>query len=169
MNCTSAEANKILRKLNEEKSMLLDNESKSSTFSAALGEDIESVRPEYTYAATAAKLERINKDIRKVKHAINIFNATHIVPGFDMTIDEMLVYIPQLSENKARLMEMSSRLPKTRKSVSGYGSNAVIDYAYTNYSVSVVSHDYSVVSELLSSAQTALDLINNTEIMEIDI
>lgn len=149
--------------------MLLDNESKSSTFSAALGEDVESVRPEYTYASAAEKLERINRDIRKVKHAINLFNTTHTVPGFDMTIDEMLVYIPQLTENKARLMEMSSRLPKTRKSVSGYGSSAVIDYVYTNYDVSKVAQDYSSVSELLSRAQTALDLINNTETMEIDI
>ncbi len=169
MKYTSAEANKLLKKLNEEKAMLLDNESRSATFSAALGEDVESVRPEYDYGETAEKLEALNASVRRVKHAINLFNTTHIVPGFDMTIDEMLVYIPQLTEKKARLLAMSSRLPKERKSVSGYGSNAVIDYLYANYDVSKAAKDYSAVSELLSKAQTALDIVNNTETMEIDI
>ena len=169
MKYTSAEANKLLKKLNEEKAMLLDNESRSSVFSAALGEDVESVRPEYDYMTTGEKLESINADIRKVKHAINIFNTTHTGPGFDMTIDEMLVYIPQLTEKKSRLLGMSSRLPKERKSVSGYGTNAVIDYLYANYDVSKAAEDYSAVSELLSKAQTALDIVNSTETMEIDI
>ena len=169
MKYTSAEANKLLKKLNEEKCMLLDNESRSSDFSAALGEDVESVRPEYDYSAAAQKLEALNADIRKVKHAINVFNTTHTVAGFDMTIDEMLVYIPQLTEKKARLLAMSSRLPKERKSVSGYGANAVIDYLYANYDVTKVAEDYSAVSELLSKAQTALDIVNTTETMEIDI
>ncbi len=169
MKYTSAEANKLLKKLNEEKSMLLDNESRSATFSAALGEDVESVRPEYDYFETDKKLEALNADIRKVKHAINVFNTTHAVPGFDMTIDEMLVYIPQLTAKKARLLAMSSRLPKERKSVSGYGTNAVIDYLYANYDVSKAAEDYGAVSELLSRAQTALDIVNSTETMEIDI
>ncbi len=169
MKYTSAEANKLLKKLNEEKSMLLDNESRSATFSAALGEDVESVRPEYDYFEAAKKLEALNADIRKVKHAINVFNTTHAVPGFDMTIDEMLVYIPQLTAKKARLLAMSSRLPKERKSVSGYGTNAVIDYLYANYDVSKAAEDYGAVSELLSRAQTALDIVNSTETMEIDI
>ncbi len=50
--------------------------------------------------------------IRKLKHAINIFNATQTVDGFDMTIDELLVYIPQLTKRKSKLLEMKSRLPK---------------------------------------------------------
>ena len=81
----------------------------------------------------------------------------------------MLVYIPQLTEKKARLLAMSSRLPKERKSASGYGSNAVIDYLYANYDVTKAAEDYSAVSELLSKAQTALDIVNTTETMEIDI
>lgn len=169
MKYTSAEANKLLKKLNEEKAMLLDNESRSAAFSAALGEDVESVRPEYDYESAAQSLDVLNASIRKVKHAINVFNATHTVPGFDMTIDEILVYIPQLTEKKSRLLAMSSRLPKERKSVSGYGANAVIDYLYANYDVSKAAKDYSAVSELLSRVQTALDIVNNTETMEIDI
>ena len=45
MKYTSAEANKLLRQLNEQKERLLNIESRSSTFIAAVGEDIEDVRP----------------------------------------------------------------------------------------------------------------------------
>ncbi len=74
-------------------------------FIAAVGEDIESVRPDYNYQETQDALEAVDKKIRLLKHTINCFNTTHMVPGFDMTIDQILVYIPQLSERKARLLK----------------------------------------------------------------
>ena len=52
MKYTSAQANKLLKKLNDEYSALLDREQRSRTFRAAMGEDIESVRPAYDYAKT---------------------------------------------------------------------------------------------------------------------
>ncbi len=44
---TSVEASKMLKKLMEEKRILSENENMSAWFNAALGEDVESVRPEY--------------------------------------------------------------------------------------------------------------------------
>ena len=52
MKYTSAQANKLLKKLNDEYSALLDKEQRSRDFRAAMGEDIESVRPAYDYAKT---------------------------------------------------------------------------------------------------------------------
>lgn len=169
MKYTSSEANKLLKKLNEEKRMLLDNEGRSSIFNAALGEDVESVRPEYDYSLVRSRLTALNSKIRSVKHSINVFNSTTVVDGFDMTIDEMLIYIPQLTEEKNRLYTLSSRLPKERKSVAGYGNNAVIDYTYANYDIAEAEADYIAVSDLLSKAQTALDVTNNSCTMEIDV
>lgn len=169
MKYTSSEANKLLKKLNEEKRILLDNEARSSVFNAALGEDVESVRPAYSYSETVGKLSELNSKIRKLKHLINVFNATTIVDGFDMTIDEMLIYIPQLTEDKNRLYGLSARLPKERRSVGGYGSNTVIDYTYANYDVAKAEADYLAVCDLLARAQTALDVTNNSIIMEFDL
>ena len=42
MKYTSAQANKLLKKLNDEYSALLDKEQRSRDFRAAMGEDIES-------------------------------------------------------------------------------------------------------------------------------
>ena len=43
----SSEANKLLKKLNDEKTRLLRLEQQSTTFVAAVEENIEDVRPEY--------------------------------------------------------------------------------------------------------------------------
>ncbi|MBQ2823371.1 MAG: hypothetical protein IJF18_02200 [Oscillospiraceae bacterium] len=170
MKYTSAEAAKLLRKLNDEHSSLLLMEGQSREFLAALGEDPESVRPAYDYAETQKKLEENEEKIRRVKHAVNVFNSTHVIAEFNMTIDEMLVYLPQLTQRAMKLNEMKSRLPKTRERASAYNRNSsVIDYRYANYDIASAAADYEKVTDLLAKAQTALDVINNTETMEIDI
>ena len=45
MTYTSAQANKLLKKLHDEHAALLDRENRSKEFRAAMGEDVESVRP----------------------------------------------------------------------------------------------------------------------------
>lgn len=167
MRYTSAEAAKLLRKLNEEVDVLETLEEKGREFNAVLEEDIESVRPVYDYTDTQERLEELQKRIRSVKHALNCFNATTEVPGFGMTIDQILIYIPQLSKQKHKLASMSNRLPKERVRVYG-SSQQVIDYRYINYDLDAVKADYEKVSDELARAQTALDLVNTTMMMEID-
>ena len=168
MKYTSAVAAKLLRKLNEEVENLEAQEAKRREFNAAIGEDIETVRPAYDYADTQRKLKDLEKKIRMVKHTLNCFNSTTEVPGFGMTIDQLLVYIPQLSRRKQKLAMMSSCLPKERANVSGFGGQ-IIDYRYANYDVEAVKADYQSVSDELAKAQTALDLVNTTMAMEIEI
>jgi len=65
MKYTSAEANKLLREKND---MLRQNEKKedlSSEFIVSLGEDPESVRPEYDYAAAQSEMNRLAKKSAK--------------------------------------------------------------------------------------------------------
>ena len=163
---TSAEAAKLLRKLNEDKTAILSNESQSSNFQAAITEDIENARPEYDYVSAQKEIDEIDKKIRKVKHAINTFNLTHEVPGFDMTIDMMLVYIPQLTQKKNKLSAMKDKLPKTREIIRVAG---IIEYSYANYDVEKAKEDYDKVSDELSRAQTVLDVLNNSVKFEIEI
>jgi len=169
MKYTSAEAAKLLRKLNEEKNDIISNERQSCEFVASLGEDADSVRPEYDYEDTQTKLRETEEKLIKVKHAINVFNTTHTVPGFDMTVDEMLIYIPILSEKKSKLMGMKNKLPKTRDQ-SSYGRNSnIIDYRYTNYDVEKAAADFEKISDELTRAQLALDKVNGSETFEIDL
>ena len=166
---TSVEASKMLKKLMEEKRILVENEGMSAWFNAALGEDVESVRPEYDYAKVQDALENIDTKIRILKHAINLFNASQVVPISEMTIDQVLVYIPQLTEMKNKLYEMQSSLPKQRTAAIGIGRNAVIDYRYANYDVARAKDDYAKVSDELRKVQTALDIVNTTVKMEVEL
>lgn len=169
MKLTSAQAFKLLRRLNEEHAMLVEEEKSSRTFTAAIQEDIESVRPSYDFASFQEKLDAIDAKIRVIKHAINLFNTTHEVPGFGMTIDEVLVCLPQLTRKKDKLTKMSRRLEKER--VDGcYGSSSTnIEYNYANYNIQEVRDMLAKVSEMQGRLQTALDIVNTQEIMEIDI
>lgn len=169
MKYTSAEAAKLLRRLNEEHEALLELERQSSSFVAAVSEDIESVRPAYELIAVQRKLAELEAQVRKVKHALNVFNSTHTVPGFGMTIDQLLVYIPQLSQRKAKLRDMAGVLPKTRVKGRSAVNSAVIEYTYANYDVEAARAAADAASEELARAQTALDKVNNTETMEIDL
>ena len=53
---TSAMAAKHLKKLNDQRISLLSMEKKAKEFTAAIQEDIETVRPAYDYAVTQKEL-----------------------------------------------------------------------------------------------------------------
>lgn len=165
MKMTSAQANKLLNKLKDDLAYILTKEAQSRVFNAAVGEDIEDVRPEYSYINMQAAIDALEKKIRKVKHAINMFNTTTKLPEQGITIDEALILIPQLTKKRNKLNEMKSRLPRTR--VNNFHGSNIIDYEIVNYSISQVEEDYDVVVEELAALQTALDEVNNSETLDI--
>lgn len=167
MKYTSAEAGKLLKKLNDERASILLREENGKEFLAAVGEDIESVRPDYNFATTQVALNEIETKIRKVKHALNVFNSTTVIPEFGMTIDEMLVYIPQLTMRKDKLARMKDRLPKVREQTRV--NSSILDYWYLNYGVDEAAAEYDKISDTLSKAQNALDAANMNQTLEIDI
>ena len=168
MKMTSAQAAKAVRKLNEEHSALLQKERLSSTFLAASGEDPESLRPAYDYADTQAKIAAVEKKLRALKHAVNIFNSTHTVPGFDTTVDELLIYIPQLNARVSKLAEMKAKLPKMRVEERYGKTSNIIDYTYTNYDIDAACADYEKAADELARAQLALDTLNTTEVFDVE-
>ena len=167
MQVTSAQANKLLKQLGDEKRVILAKERDSAFFTAAVTENLEEARPEYDYAQTQNELTEIDRKIRKIKHAVNVFNSTYVIAEFEITIDEMLVWLPQLTEMSRKLDVMAQKLPKTRYR-SAYNTN-IIEYQYANYSTKQALSDYNDVTATLAAAQVALDTVNNTVVFEIDI
>ena len=169
MKLTSAEANKMLRQLNDEREKLLKKEERSCTFLAVMGEDPDTVRPDYDYEAVQEELGLLESRIRKLKHEIFRFNLNTQIPELGMSIDECLVLIPQLTALKAKLADMTDRLPKEREITSRIGGSNIVDYRYANYDIARAESDYEAASQYLAKAQTALDKANSTLSFEVDI
>ena len=167
MKYTSAEAGKLLKKLNDEQSSIILREENGKEFLAAVGEDIESVRPDYNFKETQDALDEVERKIRKLKHALNVFNSTTVIPEFGMTIDEMLVYIPQLTAKKNKLARMKDKLPKVREQTRV--NSSILDYRYLNYDINEVTAAYEKICGALAKAQTALDAANMNQTLEIDL
>ncbi len=167
MTYTSAEANKLLKSLYQQERDLLEKEEKASTFVAAMEEDLEAIRPAYDFSEAQKQLEEVRGKIRAVKHAISVFNLTHEVPDTGMTVDQVLLYIPQLTAQRDKLQTMQSRLPRERK--NDYGASNFIEYTIANYDVAEAQRAYQETADKLAKVQLALDKLNTTETMEIDL
>ena len=167
MKYTSSEANKLLKSLEARIEDVKGREVKSRSFHAASTEDPEALRPKYNFRETQEQLDSLEQDVRTVKHAINTFNLTHTLAGFEgMTIDQALVYLPQLSARVRKLQSMAAALPRER--VESFRST-IIDYVIANYDIADVEKSYHVEQEKLNALQIALDTANSSEVMEIDI
>lgn len=166
---TSAEASKMLKRIMEEKSMLLAAEKQGRYYNAALGEDEESVRPEYDYEATQKAIAACERKIVAIRHALNAFNLKQTVGDTGMTIDQVLAYMPMLTERKAKLYDMQDRLPKQRATISGVVRTMVIDYVHANYDINKAKADYREAADELRALQTALDAVNSTVTFDMEI
>ena len=167
MKMTSAQANKKLKQMNAELSLLIRTEQQSCIFRAAVGENVDEVRPEYEYHHMQLAIDTLNGKIRKLKHSINVFNTITEIPGQHCTIDEALVKISQLTQKVNRLVKMCSRLPRERAD-DNYRSN-IIDYVILNYDRNDAAMDYQNTQEELAELQTALDTVNNTVEYDFDV
>lgn len=167
---TSAYANKVLKKLNDDKEFWRRKESEGHTYVAALDE--EPVIPEYSYTAVANAIEEIDEKIVKIKHAINLSNITNeIVVGNEvMTVDQILVKMAQLSRRRAVLDMMRKQEPKKRLNTVSYVSRKTTpEYEYINYDLDVVKGDYERIDAEIAAMQIALDKYNQTVEFEVEV
>ena len=169
MKVTSAYANKMIRKLNEDKEFWLNKERNSCVYTVATEE--EAVIPDYSYEEVCAKIDAIDSQIMKIRHALNVSNATNSIPVGDgiMSVDMILIKMAQLNNRKFVLDSMRKREPKTRLEARQYtNKKTVIEYQYINYDLDKVKSDYEAADAMISALQLALDRYNQTVEIEID-
>ena len=170
MKVTSAYANKMLKKLNEEKEYWINKEKESMLYTATMDE--EPVIPEYDYEEVSSTLEQIEKKICKIKHAINQSNVNSEIEilGEKYTVDILLIRMAQISKRKNVLDRMRKQMPKTRVEDGYYMSRkAFIEYRYVNYDLEQVRKDYDETSKVLFEMQIKLDEHNQTVEFDVEV
>lgn len=167
---TSAYANKVLRKLQEDKEFWLNKEREGHIYVAALDE--EPVIPEYDYKVVAANITEIDEKIVRIKHAINIVNATNeiLVGDKKMSIDVILVRMAQLNKRKNVLDRMRKQQPKTRISSGVFAARKTApEYQYINYDLDLIKKEYEAIDAEIASMQIALDRFNQTFEFDVEV
>lgn len=165
---TSAYANKMLRKLNEDKEFWNSKERSGYLYVAALDE--EPVIPDYDYCEVAKNIEEIDEKIIKIKHAINLANATNQIQVGDrkMTADMILVKMAQLNGRKQMLDSMRKQSPKQRIDSVAYAARKTSpEYQYINYDLELIKKEYERIDTEIAQMQMALDKYN--QIVEFDV
>ena len=163
MKMTSAYANKLLKKLNEDKEFWRNKEHSGYLYTASLDE--EPVIPDYDYATVAAEIEKIDDQICLIKHAINLANVTSriVVGDREMTVDEILVRMAQLNKRKTVLDNMRKQSPKVRLCTSHFGQRKPApEYQFINYDLELVKAEYERIDCEIAEMQIALDKHNQT-------
>jgi hypothetical protein len=160
---TSAYANKVLKKLQDDKSFWLSKERDGYLYVAAIDE--EPVIPEYDYNQISDEIKNIDWKIVKIKHAINVINSTSEIEIGDesMTIDQILISMAQLNNRRSMLDNMRKQQEKRRVDSGFYGTRKTApEYQYVNYSIDEVKKDYEEIDSKIAAMQIALDKFNQT-------
>lgn len=170
MKMTSAYANKLLKRLNEDKEFWLDKESNGYVYEAALDE--EPLLPDYDYTEVSKNIEELDEKIARIKHAINLANTTNqIQVGKNvMTADIILVRMAQLNKRKATLDSMRKLPPKSRISSDTFiGRKTTPEYRYINFDLNLVKEEYERIDNEIAQMQIALDKYNQTVEFEVEV
>ena len=168
MKLTSATIHKMVKKLQDEKEYILNQEEKTETYMSTEG--YKDIIPDYSYNEAREKVDVIDSKIVKLKHAINVMNCTTRLPESDLTLDAALVTMAQLEKKKAKLDSMRKRIAKERYVERTYGASSnLVQYQCINYDLDKVEKDYQEVFDRILEIQCGIDFINQTTEIEIDI
>ena len=164
---TSASAYKQIRALEEEKAHVLEQERMSSTYVLAVDEEGEP--PEYDYFAVREQVADLDRKVRTLRCAMHAFNVRTVLPESGVSIDEALVLMAQLNEEKRRLGMLRSNMPKQRLGDMRYRMSKVVEYQYANYDVERAEADFQEVSERIRALQMEIDYANQTITFEVEL
>lgn len=161
MKVCHSEAMKKIKELEEQKNLLVYNEVNRCTVSYKEGE--EKTPSKYDYAKTRKEIEKIDNEVRAIKHALAVANSTVTVDDFDMTIGEALVYLAQLNAEYRRLDALTDRDKLSRRITA----NGVIEYTECLYEPEKVEKEQKALYSKICKLQVAIDRANLNNYLEI--
>lgn len=161
MKKCNTELMKEIKMLEEKKEDILSLERESCKITYLEGE--KKLPSNYDYNAVRKNVDAIDAEVRRYKALLAYSNATTIVPEFNMTIGECLVYLAQLNKKKDLIANLSNCKQLTRVS-SAY--NTKVEYVEVLFNVDKVKKELEEVQRLISQLQIAIDRVNLTNMID---
>lgn len=162
---TADAAHKMVKNLEDEKRILVNNIRSYSVFNVSIAENPEEARPEFDFVKIYKRIEEINRQVMKIKLARSKFNVdTKLSSG--LTIGESLVRMATLRNELYLYSELANRQPKIRK---GSSNGSEVEYQYANYDIAYAKEVYEKTNEEIVCIQKELNIINTSKEFEVDI
>lgn len=158
---TSDAANKLIKKLEQEKGILTDKISKMSTFVVAVTENYDQIKAEqeaeFNLNETITQIDEIDKKIITIRHAKSVFNNSVVMKN-GLTVGDNIVRLAILEREKGIYSGLATRQKKKR-----YTSlNKDIEYVYLNYDLEDAKKKYDSVYTEISEIQEELNIVNSS-------
>ena len=173
---TISEMEKELEKYKERNRLLASIEEYNSTYDMCNGEEVDIVRPKYDYEKTQKELKENIEVIMCIKYAIDNALSTFTVPEYNMTLDELKMYIEYLDKRISRLYSLKMCSFFNRSMCDGIIEyedglrelNENEKYEYRNFDIEEVEKDYDDATLELRRAKDTLYKYLATEEFETD-
>lgn len=167
MKLTSDSASKRLKMLQDDYDTLLQEEEAAKQILIPLedyrkkAEASEGFKTRFDFYKMQGDLARASLEIENLKHAINLFNVSTLLPKHNITIDQALVRMAFLSKRKKILREMRA-LPDVGRSPHGFMRAESADVQVCAFNQDDAKVEYRKVCDQLSALQQELNYINVT-------
>jgi len=159
MKRCNTEIMKMLRKIQEDKSLLLRFEALNSV--VKYSDQEEPIESDYDYHSIRQAVDKLNDEERRLKGILAYSNATTKVDGYDFSISEALVYLTQLSNKKNHLSSMALIKPLDRSIV--YNK---IEYKKALFDPNEVDLEVKRLTDEIAMLQMAIDRTNLTNLID---
>lgn len=167
---TSDVANKLIKKLEQEKGILTDKISKMSTFVVAVTENYDQIKAEqeaeFKLNETISQIDEIDKKIITIRHAKSVFNNSVVMKNGltvgdkknGLTVGDNIVRLAILEREKGIYSGLATRQKKKRNT----SLNKDIEYVYLNYELEDAKKKYDSVYTEISEIQEELNIVNSS-------
>lgn len=158
---TSDVANKLIKKLEQDKNILSSKLSTMSTFVVAVTENYDQIKAEqaaeFDFNEIITQIDEIDKKIIAIRHAKSVFNNSTVMKN-GLTVGDNIVRLAILEREKSIYSRLATKQKKTRNT----SMNKDIEYTYLNYELEDAKKKYDSVYTEISEIQEELNIVNSS-------
>ena len=136
-------------------------EKEACTYRVMEGEEPSAKKTKYDYKETLEELNEYDSSIRLAKHSINSFSVSRFIPEYNMTLDELEMYLEDLDRRFNTLKELGDAHPIKRTIV-----NRSVRHTIANYDLKQARKDSERLDDERRKVRSIISEIKKSEEFE---